>query len=919
MFQGYLLKLFNIRQGEQKLVKELFLIEFFRGTAIAFFFTAAIKTFIDKFTYTSLASGLPIVFIISSFFLWITGYAYTKFEHKLSIEKLATIIPAFMAASIILIWVVGKFYSAAWFWYVMLCWFNVLYLLNNLQFWSIASVIYDVRQSKRLFGVISAGDIPAKLIGYSLAFWLLEKHLLLPLELLPISFICMILSIPFIYRIIKTDTLKIHTHHKHVAVTVSSKYKLTSIIRNYIGNKLIERIAILSFLFSFCYITIMYIFYGKVKIAMNIDHRFGNFILIALVTAKVLALIIMAVYTSRLMSKWGHRISLAIMPLILSVFAVALLFGSYLELNTKTLLYISGLMFLVTEALRYSIHSPVFLALMQPLPTHERLRAHNIVKGIMDPFAYLIAGVILLAANHLSNNLVDLCYLLLIVMAAWMAGIFAVAKPYFQTLMQSIARRSFNSEDFSFEDEASMNVIEQKMSAGSEAEKSYVLNLLQNKIEIPQVQSIFKKALRDESPIIRKEAIEIICEKKAKDFQDYLLSIIKSDTDPSVVATAIEGLNNPEVITKELIKYIDDANETVEIAAIKKVIHSAKGETKEKAKNKLIALASSNLSKNKIIATKILCSVQEDFSVQLLISLMKEEELEVSTAAMEASGQNAHPILVTELLSMLLLKERQVLNALEEAGVAAINPVKDYLLSENYSENLAIKLIHLLARIQDPSSCNTLVELLDLLPNYRPEIIKALHRSEYVAEEEKKNKFYELIKQYLEQAEKIMLLQEPLLQHHKKYHLLIHALKTELDEIKLILLNLYSFLYDSNKVNEIKLALYSRKKESIANAIELTELLIPKHFATPFVRILEASEAQTFNDLTHTSKTRLTPEDVCKNILRTDNMFFNKWTRAVCLYTITKNDISFEPSLIHPYTQSPDPLLKEIALVAANV
>jgi hypothetical protein len=55
------------------------------------------------------------------------------------------------------------------FLYLMLAWFNVLYLLNNLEFWGITSLLFDVRQSKRLFGLISAGDIPAKFIGYTLA------------------------------------------------------------------------------------------------------------------------------------------------------------------------------------------------------------------------------------------------------------------------------------------------------------------------------------------------------------------------------------------------------------------------------------------------------------------------------------------------------------------------------------------------------------------------------------------------------------------------------------------------------------------------------------------------------------------------------------------------------------------------------
>ena len=36
--------------------------------------------------------------------------------------------------------------------------------------------LFDVRQSKRLFAVISGGDIPAKFIGYTMAYFFCESH-----------------------------------------------------------------------------------------------------------------------------------------------------------------------------------------------------------------------------------------------------------------------------------------------------------------------------------------------------------------------------------------------------------------------------------------------------------------------------------------------------------------------------------------------------------------------------------------------------------------------------------------------------------------------------------------------------------------------------------------------------------------------
>ncbi|MGN6619143.1 MAG: hypothetical protein ACTHJ5_18350, partial [Ilyomonas sp.] len=204
---------------------------------------------------------------------------------------------------------------------------------------------------------------------------------------------------------------------------------------------------------------------------------------------------------------------------------------------------------------------------------------------------------------------------------------------------------------------------------------------------------------------------------------------------------------------------------------------------------------------------------------------------------------------------------------------------------------------------------------MDLLHDYQQEIIKALHQSVFTAREGNISKVHQLIQAYIKQAEKISMLQRPLQLHHKKFSLLNHALQTELENSKQTLLNLFSFLYDRNKVNEIKLALYSTKKESIANAIELSEILISKEFASPFIRILESSETST----SYNQKTSFTIEDVCRNILENKDKF-NKWTRAVCLFTIMKNDVVLnEPTIIQQYTQSPDLLLKEVALAAVKV
>ncbi|MEJ7587956.1 MAG: hypothetical protein WKI04_10390 [Ferruginibacter sp.] len=168
--KNFWLRTLNVRHDERWLVKKLFFLQFLQGAGIAFFFTASFALFLSRFSIRE----LPIVFIYSSLLLWITGFIYSRIEHKFNISNLALVITVFMITSIVVFRLTFIYVRTDWFLYWMLAWFNVLYLLNNLEFWGIASLLFDARQSKRLFGVISAGDIPAKFLGYTLALFTVE-------------------------------------------------------------------------------------------------------------------------------------------------------------------------------------------------------------------------------------------------------------------------------------------------------------------------------------------------------------------------------------------------------------------------------------------------------------------------------------------------------------------------------------------------------------------------------------------------------------------------------------------------------------------------------------------------------------------------------------------------------------------------
>ncbi|HMI77967.1 MAG TPA: hypothetical protein VK484_04200, partial [Ferruginibacter sp.] len=384
------LKFLKIRRGEAGLVKDLFAMEFFQGAGIAFFFTVAFTLFLKKFPITE----LPKVFIISAFLLWLTGIFYTQLEHKLKVRSLGIFVTLFMAFNILLFRIGYEVTGGSWFLYIMLAWFNVLYLMNSLQFWGMASLLFDVRQSKRLFAIISAGDIPAKFFGYTVASLVVVYTG--TSNLLFAGFACMCLSIPFVLRITGKGAFEKISHHPVHHATPATVKKIDALINNFTKNKLIVGLAILSFLAAACLYIINYAFYAEVKEKYHDDVGLATFIGLFLAASRLIALLLKMVFTSRLINKLGAKHLLLITPVLLCILVSILLFSTHGLQNERLVFFMFGVISIATDVFRSSIHSPVFLTLMQPLPTQQRLRAHTIVKGIMDPFAFLVTGIMLL-------------------------------------------------------------------------------------------------------------------------------------------------------------------------------------------------------------------------------------------------------------------------------------------------------------------------------------------------------------------------------------------------------------------------------------------------------------------------------------------------------------------------------------------
>jgi len=912
------LRLLNVDQGEWWVVKNLMLLQFLQGAGIAFFFTASFAAFLESFPVTE----LPWVMIAAAFMLWFTGFIYTKAEHALSFPKLIIGVTVLMACSFIFFRVIGYSSTTGTYLYLMLAWFHVLYLLNNLQFWGIATIIFDLRQSKRLFGLISSGDIPAKFVGYTLASFIVPYTG--TLNMLYLGAGCLLGSIPFILKIINTGKLHIeHEHHKEHHhdvrhVVNHGTNKILSLLKNFLSNTLIRDIAFISMLAFVCVLFVDYGFYSEVKEAVTDDVDLAKFIASFMAILRVSALLAKMIFTGRITNSLGIRQTLLIMPTMLMMLIIAIIVTQWFTTNQKILFYLFGATAILVDVSRTVLNSPVLLTLMQPLPTHERLRAHNIVKGIMDPFAFLITGVLLLFLFWVQDgfSLITMCYLVLGICCLWIPGIFVVNKQYVNILVQTISSRYFSQEEFSLKDEAILQAIQKKISSGNDLEVISILKMLQSKKD-PVAEDLLGQLLNHPSEQVRFETLRLIAGAQPESVKTKLVELASAQEHSETRTEAIKTLSKISVLAGEVQDYLVHENQGIRKAALCGMLMNQEIYIRDIAQEQIEKLIRSTNKHDNFFAIHILDEVKDSYDHPMMHRLITDEDTQVQAMAIKAIGKASSARSLNAVVEVLPDHAKSGLAALQNAGEPAVDLIREALKQERFNQ-WHEKFFLILGRIGGKKAQDVLASQLSKDPAYLAPVIKALYRTKYQADEDVLKRMEVLAKQYLMYGVEMLNMQK-LMQERGGYDILERSLELEIQEIRDLLLSLFACMFDRIKMNQARKGLDSQNNESMANAMELIELTVKRDIGRHFNHMFETTSLQHRCDSLRTLLKDIDfsqVDHIIIKVLKEKPIQYQNWTKACSLYITKKYSFTIDPNLISPYSEAENRMVRETAKFA---
>ena len=256
--------------------------------------------------------------------------------------------------------------------------------------------------------------------------------------------------------------------------------------------------------------------------------------------------------------------------------------------------------------------------------------------------------------------------------------------------------------------------------------------------------------------------------------------------------------------------------------------------------------------------------------------------------------------------------------SLQAAGEKSIPFIVKTISNNDTDAYLRQKLIIVLGKIGGHKAQATLFELLEKYPHDAGTIAKSLHRSRFSATEETREKLEEISLAYIIYGSELLYMQS-LVEHDENYSLLNSSLNIELTEIRNVLICLFGCLYDHEKAFKIKQGLDMKKKESVANAMELIDMIVKKDLAIPFNKLYEPTDIEYRSN---SLKSLLPPDrvsqahEIISKILQEKPISYNVWTKACSMYISKKTRSVVTPGLIEKFIHSNNVLLKETALYA---
>lgn len=901
--QLFWLKLFNVRKDESGTVSWFFLHHFSLGVGLALLLTVSGTLFLSTFS----VEYFPLVYVLSAVAMMLTGKAYSYFEHSVPFKRLLPLVLVSLVVLTILYRIALFIPNFYWLPVLLFIGFRVIYLLSNLEFWGLSALVFDVRQGKRLFGLISSGDVPAKLLGY-LSVYLLVPYIGLP-NLLVIAAISFAGSYYFLRKIFRNSEISIlqPSHHHH-------NFPDKSFLQAYFGNRFILVLSVLSFFTTAAFTFVDYSLFSNVQARHNTQEELAAFLSIFFTIGYALTLVVKMLFSGRITYHLGIKWSLMLMPAVLGGFSLWYIFkGSTDNLLFNNLLFI-GILSMATGVVKYSVNDPVFLAMFQPMQTQYRLKGHTLIKGFIQPIAIAFTGTIIWLLQETTGQVsfYNVNIGLIVLILSWFVAVVFAHRSYVSTLEEAIRKRFIAGSDIAIHDSSYYELLQKKLGSNRAEEVIYSIVTLE-KTRPDILRGHMNQLLVQENEWILENAIPVTGRMNWEEFSEVLYRIFREHSSNKIRALAIETCCRLKSHNKHPEEELNSTSGIVQQALISSLVLHGEAGQRMAAEEKLLELVHSDNPIDQELACNVIERIGDVSYYKPLINFIASSHESVQLAAIRAAGSVKNDHLLEPLFGLLHNPQmkREVEVSLGNFGIAATEQIQIKLNEDNSNdEEFIIRMIRILERCADARAAEVMFTLANHSSvDIRSRALAALYYMDFECTKEATATLQSMLS---EEFKMIYAILNGMDEQWMPVELR-SALEFETVKGTRRIFNILGLLYDKEMLRKAEAALQVVSKEKKANALEILDHIIPRRIHDALCTLVENIPG---HEKIERLKAYASPQKHSLPVLviTSGREWFTDWTIAMALRSTEIGDPSFIFTI--QYLSSRNPVLRQCAFEA---
>lgn len=696
------MEIFDVRKDETRSVGLALLLSFAIGVPRVFTLAAANDLFMSEYG----PADLPWAYSIGAFALALMGLVYVRSSRCFEPRTVGLVALAGLAALNALAYLGLDVLGPRVISFALIVGVEAEFTLTSLTFWGVASRLFSIQQARRLFGLVSAGEVIPTIVGGLALPWLVEEIGVWNLLLISVAGHA---AAAVALRAVEDAAAQNVTDEQGSPARTAGAAEVAQ--RRYV-----RWLAVIVALNVFVYYAVDNVFYHATQQASLGTGALAAFLGDFFVALGLLSLAFKVFLSGRWRTWLGLRVSLLSVPATLAVLGgVVLLSQGTLHTSTGALLAVV-LLKLWERVSVEAIHVPSLHALLLPLPGPTREDARGTLDGVIAHSATLMTGGLLLALNQgLDLGVAGLTTVALVALAMWAAFALRVASSYGDVLRTALAERRLDTTGLRVADATTLSMLEEGLHSADASRVLWNLHLLQS-LGHPSLEKISLGLLRHAEPVVIEAAARLLEREGSAKCAPLLQARLEAPEAlaPQAQARLLRALaaTAKDHAPATMRAHLGHEDPAVIAAAAVGLFRYGGAEGARTAAPRLTILSRSDDPRARRMAARAVGSIGKPSVVRLLTRLLKDRDIGVQRTAVLAAGRLADPSLwpfVVDALGPSRLRDAAA-DALVRAGDSALPEVLRAAQRPGQYWRLTHRLVDIAARIGGPEATQFILQ-----------------------------------------------------------------------------------------------------------------------------------------------------------------------------------------------------------------